>query len=117
MSARAEGEAMSDKFWRDMRKAASANEGQPDHAKAGINLSEQHYETFRSKCRRCAECVGQDHHWLPVPEEDSDWFFPCKHCDARAPVCEDCGDEIATVSGILCAACDAIDSDKKAGAP
>jgi hypothetical protein len=43
------------------------------------------------QCRRCSECVGQEHHFLPMPEEDDDgeWVFPCKHCDAATPADED----------------------------
>jgi hypothetical protein len=44
-------------------------------------------------CRRCTECLGEDHHWLPwLPDfdESGDPFVPCKHCDARANLCEDC---------------------------
>lgn len=45
------------------------------------------------RCRRCVECVGQPHHWLTsVPEfpEVGEPYVPCKHCDARAAVCEEC---------------------------
>lgn len=44
-------------------------------------------------CRRCLECVGEEHHWLTsMPEcpEDGEPFIPCKHCDARAAVCDEC---------------------------
>lgn len=46
-------------------------------------------------CRRCVECAGQQHHWLTsMPEcpENGEPFIPCKHCDARSAVCEDCFD-------------------------
>lgn len=42
-------------------------------------------------CRRCAECIGQKHHFLPLAEEDTnsgDFYYPCKHCDARLGVDE-----------------------------
>lgn len=48
-----------------------------------------------TSCRRCFECAGLEHHWLTsVPEcpEGSEPFIPCKHCDARAAVCDDCGE-------------------------
>jgi hypothetical protein len=44
-------------------------------------------------CRRCGECEGQPHHWLTsMPEcpEGGEAFIPCKHCDARARVCDEC---------------------------
>ena len=51
-------------------------------------------------CRRCTECVGEEHHWLTaIPElpEDGAPYIPCKHCDARVwpivsdqPICAEC---------------------------
>lgn len=47
-------------------------------------------------CRRCSECEGMSHHWLPNPDYCNDeapeelqyagWI--CKHCNA---VGDDCG--------------------------
>lgn len=37
-------------------------------------------------CRRCEECIGQEHHFLGIADFDEgsdEWFYPCKHCDAR----------------------------------
>lgn len=49
----------------------------------------------RRTCRRCTECVGEEHHWLTsMPEcpEGGEPFIPCKHCDERAALCEECGE-------------------------
>jgi hypothetical protein len=48
-------------------------------------------------CRRCSECVGQEHHFLPIAEWDEvaqDFYYPCKHCDQRAPACFECEEAI-----------------------
>lgn len=69
-------------------------------------------------CRRCSECIGQDHHWMEdggYPDtcsheltseqeqqiEDGAGDCPhcfesvadycCKHCEAKADSCEACG--------------------------
>jgi hypothetical protein len=64
-------------------------------------------------CRRCAECEGQEHHWL-MPEctnEDGtpcEPFVPCKHCDARAGLCGRCCDGVifpVAEDRTLCDAC------------
>jgi hypothetical protein len=37
-------------------------------------------------CRRCSECIGQEHHFLPIIDQDDETdelYYPCKHCDAR----------------------------------
>jgi hypothetical protein len=63
-------------------------------------------------CRRCSECVPEwPHHWmtyLPECPEGAEPFYPCKHCDARAAVCEGCdGPVFPRVSNQLplCAGC------------
>ena len=45
-------------------------------------------------CRRCSECVGQEHHWMENDdfEDESDPEFACKHCDAK---CHAIGDDEA----------------------
>jgi hypothetical protein len=61
-------------------------------------------------CRRCSECVGQEHHFLGIAEHDvetNEWYYPCKHCDAWALECDRCGEGFWPVmddSG-LCAEC------------
>lgn len=42
-----------------------------------------------SPCRRCSECRGENHHWI---EEVAEPFvgYVCKHCDARAEMCDAC---------------------------
>lgn len=50
-------------------------------------------------CRRCSECIGQDHHWIEggsLPDECPDCItaasdYVCKHCPARRPL--DASDE------------------------
>jgi hypothetical protein len=47
-----------------------------------------------TECRRCSECVDQEHHFLPHEYDDADGnghlYYPCKHCDARAWACDSC---------------------------
>jgi hypothetical protein len=48
-----------------------------------------------SDCRRCTECAGQEHHFLGVAEHDLETdqvYYPCKHCEARAPECDECNE-------------------------
>lgn len=34
-------------------------------------------------CRRCVDCEGMDHHWMPdCDEEGGNSVMVCKHCDA-----------------------------------
>lgn len=50
-----------------------------------------------NECRRCTECQGQEHHFLPLAEWDEqaeEFYYPCKHCDARARCCSECEDAI-----------------------
>jgi hypothetical protein len=49
-----------------------------------------------SGCRRCSECRGENHHWLeesapPPPNGDGFNGYVCKHCPARAEMCDGCG--------------------------
>lgn len=47
------------------------------------------------QCRRCSECIGEEHHWVAcaseffVPmgesEDDAIHLVPCKHCDVMRP--------------------------------
>lgn len=39
-----------------------------------------------TQCRRCVECVGQEHHYLPFEEGENEEepFFACKHCDHKS---------------------------------
>lgn len=47
-------------------------------------------------CRRCADCTGQEHHWLEDCDESTGWVgYSCKHCPARAEMCDYCDDVIA----------------------
>lgn len=75
-----------------------------------------------TKCRRCADCVGMDHHWMiatPDPDDPEDhdyrveavaaWraeveanpdeapfcpvYFVCKHCDEWKPATDEDFDE------------------------
>ena len=48
-------------------------------------------------CRRCAECEGLDHHWLPFADEATGRKigppmpdYTCKHCPAVADECPMC---------------------------
>ena len=53
-------------------------------------------------CRRCSECVGCEHHWIPDPCPDHDYV--CKHCDAKGDMCLNCtgdGCEPCKESGVI----------------
>ncbi len=66
-------------------------------------------------CRRCSECVGQEHHFLehaaePEGDDDSMWFagYVCKHCEAKADICDGCDGPIYPITGASqCPECDA----------
>lgn len=72
-----------------------------------------------TKCRRCSECQGCSHHWLPnsdfcnadAPEELSQYEYVCKHCDAVGDACGCCGGSGEEYfndddTDIICGACD-----------
>lgn len=40
-------------------------------------------------CRRCADCAGQEHHWVDDFEGPTE--YSCKHCPAIAVQCVRCG--------------------------
>lgn len=41
-------------------------------------------DAMPAECRRCSECIGQDHHWLEATVfEPDDPEFECKHCRAQ----------------------------------
>lgn len=42
-------------------------------------------------CQRCSECPNQDHHWCTEILTDDGEHFQCKHCEATADECTDCG--------------------------
>jgi hypothetical protein len=64
-------------------------------------------------CRRCSDCIGQEHHWMENFRlvDETDPYFICKHCPAA---CGESDDEqgFAEPSGVLvaqppiCADCD-----------
>lgn len=67
-------------------------------------------------CRRCSECIGEEHHWLEHCEDpdevetDVEPFvgFICKHCEVRAFQCEQCDGPIFPMTGATaCAECTA----------
>jgi YHS domain-containing protein len=63
-------------------------------------------------CRRCTECVGEEHHWIEgyegddqegdVPAGELGWI--CKHCPAfsESVACEACGEEVPGAIAHLC---------------
>lgn len=53
-------------------------------------------------CRRCSECVGEEHHWIENGEfaEAGDPEFECKHCDAACAAVDDDGG-FPVPSGVL----------------
>jgi len=68
-------------------------------------------------CRRCTECIGEEHHYMDDCVNDAgepvDPFFRCKHCPytCAAVDCEACGDLVPIdivdeVNGaVVCAMC------------
>lgn len=69
--------------------------------------------TTVTKCRRCAECRDNSHHWIPninfgVKEDSPQWI--CKHCPSKGEECPACygfGNSEMDGSGDQCAVCDA----------
>ena len=76
-------------------------------------------------CRRCSDCIGHDHHWLPNddfgnddPDESwemegpADVMYTCKHCPALGDECETCdGSGEVTNDGCIyvdCPKCDGV---------
>ena len=41
-------------------------------------------------CRRCSECEGADHHWIPeVDDETGEPVMACKHCPATREITDE----------------------------
>lgn len=69
-------------------------------------------------CRRCSECIGQQHHWMENGRlvDETDPYFICKHCDAA---CDEADPQegFAEPSGVLrgqpptCNGCDFYEKD------
>jgi hypothetical protein len=57
---------------------ALADAAGPTDAPAGEVATED------TSCRRCSECVGEDHHWMDTTA------WSCKHCNIVIPMCESC---------------------------
>lgn len=66
----------------------------PTEVRGVVDLSDgygQHYIRLEaasqpaSKCRRCSECEGCEHHWI-----EGFPFAECKHCDAKGVDCPQC---------------------------
>jgi hypothetical protein len=66
-----------------------------------------HQECVQVSCRRCSECVGQEHHWIDASDVEGpdDPDLDCKHCDAKAFTCEECDEEIAIAPNRRCRNC------------
>jgi hypothetical protein len=63
-------------------------------------------------CRRCSECQGEPHHFLPddAEFEDDDGNeceprIPCKHCDVKAGICDECMGPVWPAGPAVCTAC------------
>jgi hypothetical protein len=72
-------------------------------------------------CRRCAECVGEDHHWSfeyvvwaddepehPAAEQGLDCWLTCKHCDEWKPYPDDDNENTASTINLSCGKCGAV---------
>jgi hypothetical protein len=55
-------------------------------------------------CRRCSECVGQEHHWIENDRfcDPGDPEYVCKHCESACVAVDD-ADGLPIPSGIVCA--------------
>lgn len=67
-----------------------------------------------SHCRRCSECIGQEHHFLEHCEHPSNgdaaefYGFICKHCEVKADICDECEGPVFPITGAaVCAECTA----------
>jgi hypothetical protein len=74
----------------------------------------------KSSCRRCTECVGEEHHWsdeyIEFAEDEPDheaakrgldcWLV-CKHCPAWKPYPED-DESTASTLNLSCGKCGAV---------
>jgi hypothetical protein len=64
-------------------------------------------------CRRCSECIGEDHHFIEhaeAPTDDDEGFagYICKHCEVKADLCESCDGPVYPITGATkCADCTA----------
>jgi hypothetical protein len=66
-------------------------------------------------CRRCSECVGEEHHWMVILAEPhiddegnaGELIVPCKHCGEIATVCDECEGPVFPAGRSLCAECNA----------
>lgn len=67
---------------------AHANKQKAKEALAEIE-QERSEANPKTKCRRCSECKGQEHHWLQDIDENDNPILICKHCEATMPY-EDC---------------------------
>ena len=48
-------------------------------------------EVTDNGCKKCGECDGMSHHWLPDLVEDVNaGDYACKHCTVRGSQCPDC---------------------------
>jgi hypothetical protein len=65
-------------------------------------------------CRACSECDGNHHFAEPMFDfqNDGDPVYVCKHCEARAHICEQCDGPIFPITGqVVCAECTADQGD------
>jgi hypothetical protein len=45
---------------------------------------------MRAGCRRCVDCEGAEHHWIPDCDDDTGLpLMVCKHCPARREYFDD----------------------------
>ena len=48
----------------------------------------------RRACRRCSDCEGSEHHWMPdVDDETDEPVMVCKHCEATREMTDEDFDE------------------------
>ena len=40
----------------------------------------------RTGCRRCSDCEGMEHHWMPDCDDTGEPVMVCKHCPATREI-------------------------------
>ncbi len=62
----------------------------------------------QATCRRCSECLGEEHHFLDSCTNDDgnpvEPHFVCKHCEEKAGYCDERGGPIYPFAGQSCCA-------------
>jgi NADH pyrophosphatase NudC (nudix superfamily) len=58
-----------------------------DAERARREAAERELARLRPECRRCSDCVGEEHHWI------DDACQTCRHCEVMRPYPDDEDDD------------------------